>query len=278
MQVATDFRAVFEEFNRIKKQGKSWKTNCFLSEEQVQELIASKNLFTDSGDQWFALVSRGSQFDRFFFAAADFDSINLAVEQLDQSCHDFLVADLVGESSETRQIAAIFRGNGFKDYAVYQRLVRISVPNQSLTNPNTNPVAYAAEEDAKNIYDAIIANFDPFCDHFPSLSEIRRAVSQRSILVSKRHSKLLGFCHFETTGITSLIRYYWVLDSCRGQGIGSNLLQSYFETNFNVRRFILWVNTRNYKALQRYRHFGYQEDQLSDYIIVGGRDKDGQNS
>ena len=273
MQVATDFLAVFDEFNRIKQQSKGWKTNCFLSEEQVQELIASRNLFIDSGDKWFVLVSHGSQFDRFFFAAADFDSVNLAVEQLDQSCHEFLVADLVGESSEARQIAAIFRSNGFKDYAVYQRLVRISVPNSD-TNSKNNPVAYAAEEDTKDIYDAIVANFDPFCDHFPSLSEIRRAVSERSILVSKRQSTLLGFCHFETTGKTSMIRYYWVLDSCRGQGIGSSLLQRYFQTNFHVRRFILWVNTRNHKALQRYRHYGYQEDQLSDYIIIGGRDNE----
>ena len=271
MKILTDAQALFDEMNRIKQLGTRWTTNCFLSEQRIRELVASRRLLLANGGKWTAFLSIENQFERFYFAAAGWEAVNQAVKQVALSRRELLVTDLIAGNPEAQKLAAVFRENGFLDYALYKRMVRIADSIQPMTRLNAVSITYADAEETKTICDAINDNFDPICDHLPLASEIVEAASKKTILLSKKKSKIVGFCFFETVGITSNLRYFWVMKTWRGQGIGSNLIYKYFQINSRVKRFTLWVNTVNNIALPMYLHYGYHEDQLSDYILMHRR-------
>ena len=73
---------------------------------------------------------------------------------------------------------------------------------------------------------------------------------------------------FEVTGQSSLLRH-WVVDGAhRDRRVGSRLMRRYFADCKDVRRFTLWVISDNDNAIDRYKHYGYQQDGLIDQVLM----------
>lgn len=261
--------------DRIRRQGGAWKSNFFLSERQLQEAADSGRLFLEQHARWVVLVEQNGLFSRLYLTAADDAAARDALSQTDFSGPGPLIADLVGPEADIQPLRETFRESGFRDYALYRRMARISLPDSPPDLPRAVPVEPAAAGDGPAIRDILWANFDPYCDHLPGPDEIEKAVADRSILVCRNGPVLTGLYHYETTGLTSTGRFLWTDAGCRGQGLGSHLVRRYFEENRQVRRFLLWVNTANLAAMATHRRWGYAPDPLCDFIMMRGGRSDG---
>ena len=69
---------------------------------------------------------------------------------------------------------------------------------------------------------------------------------------------------------TSVIRYWFVSDKCRDQGVGSKLMKTFFNQHSTVKRTLLWVITSNKNAITRYKHYGFMPDALVDQVMTKG--------
>jgi len=78
----------------------------------------------------------------------------------------------------------------------------------------------------------------------------------------------VGLLFFEVTGQSSLLRHWLVAPAHRDQRIGARLMRRYFADCKDVRRFLLWVISDNHNAIDRYRHYGYQQDGLIDQVLI----------
>jgi ribosomal protein S18 acetylase RimI-like enzyme len=76
---------------------------------------------------------------------------------------------------------------------------------------------------------------------------------------------------FEPMGLTSHLRYWYVDEAFRNQGIGARLMRRFFRLSSGSQRLILWVAGDNSDALAKYRHYGFREDTLVDRIMIRRR-------
>jgi GNAT superfamily N-acetyltransferase len=81
------------------------------------------------------------------------------------------------------------------------------------------------------------------------------------------NDKIDGLVVFEINGLTSHLRYWFVDPKMRDQKTGSALLRRFFHECRNTKRQILWVNTLNANAIERYAHYGFRAETMTDIIM-----------
>ena len=131
-----------------------------------------------------------------------------------------------------------------------------------------SPIDYAAEEDIEAIREIFLTYFDPVTDRLPSHDELHKLVSSKSILVRRREGRIVAFLVYELSGSSIHLRYWWSSPDFRNCGLGSELMRQFFERGKDTKRQYLWVDATNENAIKRYRHFGFQDDGVYDYIQV----------
>jgi len=109
---------------------------------------------------------------------------------------------------------------------------------------------------------------DPYRDAIPDEAEIREAAERGNLLLVRRGESLGGILWFETTGISSHLRYWYVHDGFRGQGIGAHLMRQFLHLCRQCRRVIAWVAKENADAIAKYCHYGFRPDTIVDHILI----------
>src|SRR5207248_2912846 len=109
---------------------------------------------------------------------------------------------------------------------------------------------------------------DPYRDRIPHDNELAELVTGRKILLIRRGAAVGGVLIFETTGLTSHLRYWYVNQRFRDQGIGARLMRTFLRVSSGGRRILLWVVSGNADAIAKYRHYGFQAESLVDWIMI----------
>jgi GNAT superfamily N-acetyltransferase len=85
--------------------------------------------------------------------------------------------------------------------------------------------------------------------------------------VCEEDGNLAGFLIFELSSATLYLRYWFTHPDFRGRKVGSRLMRRFFEEGKETRRQILWVMRTNEDAMEKYRHYGFVEEDMFDHVM-----------
>jgi ribosomal protein S18 acetylase RimI-like enzyme len=233
-------------------------TNLFLPEPEVRRLLEAGEMEALEFAGGLALARTVADFRRLYFAAES----ALALAELRLPPGEF-VTDVVGRESEIAPVAAALAGAGFAPYKEFRRMSRSGGP---VGEPEPG-VRHATAGEAAAIYRLIHAHFDARAEHLPSLEEVTAAITGQTVLIADSGGTIGALLFHSGTAITTTLRYWLVLPQCRGKGYGRRLLERYFADCVSCRRFLLWVQSDNARAIAQYERAGYRPDGLIDRIL-----------
>ena len=102
----------------------------------------------------------------------------------------------------------------------------------------------------------------------PTYKELVDWIRQEHISLYEVDGKIAGFIIYDLNGQTSYLRYWFVHPEYRNKKIGSILLNKFFSDNQEAKRQLFWVIQSNENAIKRYKHYGFESENLYDFIMT----------
>jgi len=109
--------------------------------------------------------------------------------------------------------------------------------------------------------------FDEQTEQIPYDEELEDYARQSHVLVCEKQDQMAGFLIYELNASTLYLRYWFALPDFRDRKVGSRLLRRFFEEGKDTKRQLLWVIRTNENAIKRYKHYGFKEENMYDYIM-----------
>lgn len=113
-------------------------------------------------------------------------------------------------------------------------------------------------DDLEEMKDTLYSDFDNFWSYNVLKQEL---VSQNTTyIIAKENSEVVGFAGISVCLDEATLNNIVVKKSCRGKGIGGELLESLIElcSDMNMKLLTLEVNTQNTPAIKLYEKFGFK--------------------
>jgi len=261
---------LLEALEQVRRAGAGPATNWFATPERIGHWIGRNSLSCLQGDRALLILRRDRGFHRVYHFAADLEALSAVLRSFSGllNASDVLVADLVGRPLDLEPVTGIYRDSGFSDHNCLVRMTRIAASEVVEVEPD---VAFAGPADVESAAAFLCRLLDPLTDQIPDEDEIREAIARGNLIVVRRGNSVGGLLLFETVGVTSHLRYWYVDDTARSQGIGARLIRQFFRLTGSSRRWILWVVSDNSDAIAKYRHYGFRPDALVDRIMIRRR-------
>jgi len=268
MRKITDYRQVLEFNKLIKSSGNRFYTNFYLSKTQVDKLIGSGTIFyVFNKNSALFFIDEGSFFRLYY--SANHTTFLTGYNSIFKGLSKTVVTDII--SKDNNLDISGFTQYGFSLHKIFRRMSQTK-PFDTAYKPTSVLAKY---DDKDKIEEALTGEFDIFAEHLPKKEEIDSAIKKGEILVEKYNGKIAALLMLENTGVTSILRYWYVNPKFRGQGYGGKVFKSYISIFTNIKRFTLWVDEKNSNAIEKYKHYNYKFDGLIDYILVIGHTKEG---
>jgi len=257
--------AVFDAIAQAKAAATDLRTNFFPVQKKLETWIEHGELFGEQRDCAAFFFRRDRDFWRLYFCAANLAALQREIAMLGALQTDGVMTDLVGKESSLGELLAILETGGFRSYARLQRMTRLGQPEAATAG---SQIGFAEKEDCGAALALIEGLFDRHGEQLPTHYEIASAIENRQVLVAQNAGELAGLLFFETQGFASTIRFWAVAEKHRAAGFGSALIRHYFQSHAAVRRFTLWVDAGNEPVINKYQHYGYAPDGLTDCVLA----------
>lgn len=228
--------------------------------------IQKEAFFFDKSRDTLFLIKNNETFWNVFYCSTTVSELSEALGRFQTNYPtQIIMVDVVGTAEQSAPLIKMFTK---KNYATYSSLVRMSrlTPQGTIECKNKN-LSYADAIDAEEILEMLTKYFDARCEQIPYLEELKKYAENHCIIIYKEDSRIWGFVVFESNANTHYLRYWFVYPEHRDKKIGSILLNRFFHEGRTTRRQMFWVITNNDNAIIRYRHYGFVEENLFDYVM-----------
>ena len=264
--------AIYEQLDQARRAG-PLVTNFYPVPDKLQRSIERGELFSMTvGDVLFVL-RRDRDFLHLSFVASAGADLVAALRELVAHVAETVTVDVLGPRERVAATTELFAQAGFRGHCVLERMTKVTTQAEPAPAPDPE-VVLADADDAATLAGMLDTALDRHAEQIPDEAELAKAASERKILVVKPvpandpASPIAGLLFFELTGQSSLLRHWLVDPGHRDQRVGARLMRRYFADCKDVRRFLLWVISDNHNAIDRYRHYGYQQDGLIDQVLI----------
>lgn len=242
-------------------------TSFFATRERIVEWVRKGTLSVLQAEKALLVLRRDRDFVRVYHVAAEANALAHALSELAQATQTGVyVSDLVGHPSHLVPIVNTYRGAGFATHGQLIRLQRINADENATIIPDGVRPASAA--DLSSVQELLERQLDPWLEKIPDADELREKINGGAVLVVAQGSGIAGCLVYETTGVSTVLRYWHMDLRLRNRGIGSRLMRSFLHRCAASRRILLWVIAGNTDAIDKYHHYGFHEDGLVDNIMV----------
>ena len=264
--------AIYEQLDQARRAG-PLVTNFYPVPDKLQRAVERGELSSVTvGDVLFVL-RRDRDFLHLSFVASAAAQLVPALRELVSSLTRTVTVDVLGPRERVAELAALFAQVGFRGHCVLDRMTRVTKvagpgePPQATADPE---VELASRDDGAALAGMLEAALDRHAEQIPDADEMAKAAEERKVLVIRAApaGAIAGMLFFEATGQSSLLRHWLVDPAHRDRRVGARLMRRYFADCKDVRRFLLWVISDNHNAIDRYRHYGYQQDGLIDQVLI----------
>ena len=235
-------------------------TNFFPNRVLHDDWIDKKTLFyRKQGDVLF-LVHKKSVFTELFYQTGSMIELTEVLPEMTSLISGPIIVELISKNHNSNEAL----GN-YPLYNVLRRMTRIGKP---ILRCICSDIVFADESDKDELQCIFNSEFDLMAERVPEESELKKMLLSKSIILCKKDNRIVGFAAYDLNSLSIHLRYWWVDESYRGQGIGGDLLAFFFRVGKDTRRQYLWVFEDNENAIKRYIHYGFEFDGMSDHIFI----------
>jgi hypothetical protein len=250
-----------------RKAGASLSSTLFAPQAQIDRWISNRELSWQEAAETVLVQRQDRGFSRLYHVSAGIPNLEQALTEI--QAIEPLVVDLIGKPQDLAEISNAYQRAAFCEHTSLIRMARIGSPFLE-ASIDTAGVDFATASDVDGLHRFFLQLLDPFADQMPTKDDLRIAVEQQSVLTVRQQpdSPLGAALVFERTGLTSALRYWYVDPALHNRGLGGLLMRRFFALCAGCRRFLLWVVENNQDSVTKYRHYGFEPDQLTDRILV----------
>lgn len=175
-----------------------------------------------------------------------------------------MVFDVVGRDIQCQPVVELFCAKGCHEATSLVRMMRPTTPMEYLAD---GTVRHAEVDDLPEISRLLHAFFDEQTEQIPYDEELLEFVRQGHVLVCEENGEMAGFLVYELNVTTLYLRYWFTHPDFRDHKVGSRLLRRFFEEGKDTKRQLFWVIRSNENAIKRYRHYGFVEENMYDFVM-----------
>lgn len=250
---------------KIRALHKGFLTNFYLDEAKHAIWIAKGDCFVEQvGDSLF-IIKQSPSFWNVFYCST-------TIEQLSSDLQLFFVEhnsrtmmfDVVGHAVQCQPLVEMFRKNDCVEAASFVRMTHIT---ESVDYIEDDSIRRALESDIPIISQLLHGFFDARTEQIPYDEELLEYCRQSHVLVCMEQGRLVGFLIFELNATTIYLRYWFTHPDYRDKKVGSRLLRRFFEEGKDTKRQMFWVMRTNENAIKRYKHYGFAEENMFDFVM-----------
>ncbi len=254
-------------FGEVKRTATEFATSFYASPRQVETWIQRKSLFMIQSEGAMLVLRRDRGLFHLSHVAANRMALVQALGALGRDGASTYVSDLLGRPGDIEPWAEVYRAAGFSPY---KSLVRMSGPVPLVLQEGApeKVVRIASPMDARQLLKFMEGLLDPLAEQIPELEDLEEWARTGSVLVVDGPDGLQGITIFEVTGLTSVLRYWFVAGSQRNRGIGGRLLRTLFHHCRDCRKMSLWVISDNHDSIAKYEHYGFGRENIMDQILL----------
>lgn len=265
MQIVKSFAELQQQIVEIRSLRLGFITNFFPDPVKNSLWIEKGDCYTERVNNTLFIVRKSHEFWNVFYCSTILDELGVDLDVFQsQNSGKTLMYDLVGREIQCHPLVELFKAKGCTEANSLVRMNRMTEP--MIYDPDPT-VRYATENDLPLISEQLHQYFDERTEQIPYDEELKEFTKQRHILVCKENGVNAGFLIFEMNATTLYLRYWFTHPDFRDKKVGSRLLRRFFEAGKNTKRQLLWVVRTNMNAIVRYRHYGFEEENMFDYVM-----------
>ena len=175
-----------------------------------------------------------------------------------------MMFDIVGRDIQCQPMVELFKGKDCKEVTSLVRMTRIAEPFDYMSNAT---VRKATVTDIPHVSRLLHEYFDVQTEQIPYDEELLDYACQGHVLICEEQGRMAGFLIYELNATTLYLRYWFTHPDYRDRRVGSRLLRRFFEEGRDTKRQLFWVIRSNMNAIKRYRHYGFVEENMYDYVM-----------
>jgi len=125
-----------------------------------------------------------------------------------------------------------------------------------IQNPNEN--------DFEVILKILEKNFDKYTERIPTLEKLKEL--KDSIYLIKEDNKIAALFITEIKETTRNMLFWLVISEFRGKGYGELIFKYCLNCNFEIKRYMSWIDVRNNYSIKKHTEFGFVKDRIINFI------------
>lgn len=240
-------------------------TNCLYTQPQLLNLIESNNAeYFEVNDDKYVFQNREYNFQQTFFWINKYKITSQPIN-LFRDKNLVLEYILLENQKKNQLIDNWLTTNQFFDFRTFIRMFQIRQSN-NLHYISTNNITNPTEYDFDAIKNILEKNFNIFSERIPSINELKNL--EKSTYLIKKNNHIAALLISEKKGKTEELRYWVVLPEYRSMGYGSDLMKYFLNLNKDTIRFTLWVDLKNFGAIEKYKYFQFKKDKIVNKIYI----------
>ena len=254
---------LLDQVNEVRR--KKILTNFYLDPAKHTVWIAKGDCFAERVGETLFIIRRDTDFWNVFYSSTTVDQLEADLRFfLSEHPGQTMMFDVVGRDLQCQPVVNMMKDLGCKESTVLMRMMRIGEPLEYMPDSS---VRKAKEEEMAYVSELLHGFFDAQTEQIPYDEELMDYARHGQVLLCEEDDSLEGFLIYELNGSTLYLRYWFTHPDYRDKKVGSRLLRRFFDEGRETRRQLFWVICTNENAIKRYKHYGFKEENMYDYVM-----------
>jgi GNAT superfamily N-acetyltransferase len=263
----TDFNEITKALVKVKNYKKKLITNFFSSNEKVEIWISKDQFFTIEIGEVVFFLKKNLELYTLFFIASSNDELDKSLTELQVNLRDEIIMLDIVQREESSAVLDIFYN---KSFTLYTSLVRMNRLNHQidLLSVSNDEIKEASMHHLIPLNDMLHSFFDEKAEQLPDVKELMNWIENKNVLIYEEENQIGGFLIYEIIGNTLYLRYWFVHPDFREKRIGSKLFNEFESKGKDTNRHLFWVIRSNENAIKRYKHYGFVEEKMYNFVLT----------
>lgn len=265
MQKVESIEQLQQQSAEIRSLRRGFITNFFLGPIKHGLWITKGDCYVERKGNTLFIIKKSPTFWNVFYCTTTLNDFSNDLSDFMAEYKDVtMMFDIVGRDIQCQPVVELFRSKGCKEATSLVRMTRMVTPMEYVADSS---IRQAMEKDIHEVSQLLHTYFDERTEQIPYDEELMDYARQGHVLVCEEEGKMAGFLIYELNATTLYLRYWFTHPDFRDKKVGSRLLRRFFEEGKDTKRQLFWVIQTNENAIQRYRHYGFNEENMYDYVM-----------